>query len=659
MVFLGLSLFTGAQNTCEEALEIEPGIYNVPSITPGGTTVPSCFGGVGNGGMWYTFTAEGTFEATITTFPSSNPNVDNRVHIYTGTCAERVCVAGDDDSGDNLLCLVSWTVLEGFTYYVAFDDRWDNSGFDFKLTFDEAIPVVPPPISFTSVPLPNLNRSLGVVDMNGDYLDDIFDVSPTNVFLLLQNEEGGLDYANYPTENAQFPYSWSITAGDIDGDGMNDLMYGSWDGVSFMLRNEDGESFSTTSSNEYVFSQRGNFIDINNDGHLDAFMCHDVEPNVYYINDGAGNLSYFQGGLSDVPDGGNYGSIWVDYNNDGLPDLFIAKCRGGASDANYNQLFRNDGNGIFTDVSIVSGLYDPIQTWSSAWGDFDNDGWMDVLVGGSASIHKLMRNNGDGTFTDITAGSGFDDLAALGIEWVANDFDNDGYIDVLGANGRLCLNNGDMSFTPYLFPSLVNGPVGDFNNDGFLDIGNASRLHYNNGNENNWVKFNTVGTASNLNGIGARITIYTPAGKQIRDVQSGTGFRYMHSLNVHFGLGQTTQIDSVVVSWPSGTSDTFLNLAINSFHVLTEGEPYDALNVSNVQVAPLLLYPNPAQDNLYIEHGYTTAAATVTIYDLQGRMLLQKPFGAGIEIGMLRSGTYIVVLNSELGSATSKFIKLP
>src|SRR5690606_10205228 len=223
--------------------------------------------------------------------------------------------------------------------------------------------------------------SICAVDMNGDYLDDIVSVSSTNIQIFFQNANGTFTQQNFPTTPADHLPSWSIAAGDITGNGYNDLMFGSSSGVTFMYANNNGTGYTEATFPQYVFVQRTNFIDIDNDGHLDAFACHDVAPNVYYINDGNGNLTFNQGGLGDVTVGGHYGSIWIDYNNDGHLDLFIAKCSGGGqgSTARYNELHRNNGDGTFTDVSIASGLRDPIQTWSSAWGDFNNDGYMDVF----------------------------------------------------------------------------------------------------------------------------------------------------------------------------------------------------------------------------------------------------------------------------------------
>src|SRR5690606_1306531 len=114
---------------------------------------------------------------------------------------------------------------------------------------------------------------------------------------------------------------------DIDGNGYNDLLYAAGNGVSFVKANNDGTTYSQSDvTTAYVFSQRSNFVDINNDGHLDAFVCHDVQPNVYFINNGSGvngSLTYYQGpsaivpnGLGIHPNGGNYGTVWVDYDND-------------------------------------------------------------------------------------------------------------------------------------------------------------------------------------------------------------------------------------------------------------------------------------------------------------------------------------------------------
>jgi len=569
-------LVSMAQQTCSTALTMVDGIGTTPTIT--GTEVPTQMCASGGSGAtaanWYKYSPLLNYSVTITTDFPANSGIDNRVHVYSGSCGSLTCVAGDDDSGPGALCLVTFNANAGTDYYIVFDNIYTSAGFQYEMIEN---PVNPSPLTFTPVTMSTIvgNYKLALTDMNGDYLDDIVSVSDTNIQVHQQDLSGTFTIANYTTSEAQFSPGWSMAIGDLNEDGFNDLLYGSGSGVTFMLSANGGTSFNQVSGPEYVFSQRSNMVDIDNDGHLDAFVCHDVAPNVYYLNDGTGNLTYHQGGLGDHPNGGNYGSIWVDYNNDHLPDLFIAKCRGGSGTANINEMHRNNGNGTFTDVSIATGLADPVQTWSSAWNDFDNDGWMDVIVGASSSangMHKFMHNNGDETFSDITAGSGIDSFPGLSTEYASYDFNNDGFADVL-TPGYILFNNGNGTFTSQAY-SMSMGAVGDLNNDGFLDIQNGNTIYYNDGNNRNWLTVTLKGTTSNKNGIGARVEIYGPWGKQIRDIRAGVGFRYMGTLNAHFGISYFNTIDSVVVKWTSGNTDVICNPTINSvLHIEENSAP--------------------------------------------------------------------------------------
>lgn len=567
-----------AQQTCATAQIITANTFAFPTVN--GTEVPALVCSTGGSGAtaanWYKYTPTQDFAVTVTTDFPANGSIDNRVQIYTGSCGSLTCVAGDDDSGTNALCVATFNVTANSDYFIVFDNRWSSSGFMFQLIEDTIVAPDTAIVGFTPVALSTITgSSLGVVDMNGDFLDDIVSVTSTNIQIHQQNANGIFTPVNYTTTTAQNTPSWSMAIGDFNADGYNDLLYGGGSGVTFMKSDGLGTGYTQVSGTEYVFSQRSNFVDMNNDGHLDAFVCHDVDPNVFYLNDGNGNLSYNQGGVGDHPDGGNYGSIWVDYNNDRLPDLFIAKCRGGVNTAKINELHKNNGDGTFTNVSVQSNLADPIQTWSSAWNDFDNDGWMDVVVGISSTadgMHKFMHNNGDGTFSNITAGSGLETYLGTSTEYASYDFNNDGFADVF-TPGTILYNNGNNTFTAHAIP-MTAGAVGDLNNDGFLDVQNGSTTYFNNGNLNNWLTVTLQGTTSNLNGIGARVEIYGAWGKQIRDVRSGVGFRYMGTLNAHFGLGNATVIDSLRVLWPSGNTDVICNPNKNSvIHIIEDTAP--------------------------------------------------------------------------------------
>jgi hypothetical protein len=368
---------------------------------------------------------------------------------------------------------------------------------------------------------------------------------------------------------------------------------------------------------------------------------------VYYINDGTGNLTFGQGMLG--PNGGNYGSIWIDYDNDHDMDMFVAKCGSSPPDV----FMRNNGDGTFTDVAPALGFADGHQSWSSAWGDYDNDGDMDVMVGTSSSgFHKLMRNDA-GLFTNVTAGSGFDTFMGQAIEWTTHDFNNDGWLDILGG-GAMMMNNGNMTFTPETdVPG--NGPIGDLNDDGFLDIVNATTVHMNDGNSNHWLKVNTIGTVSNRNGIGARVELTSPMGTQIRDVKSGDGFADMSSLNTHFGIGSDVTIDQLTVYWPSGIVNTVSNPPVDGTLEMVEDAGTDVSEQTTAMT--LQLIPSPARDVLYIR-GVDASNARVRVMDDTGREVLRSMASQGtIDVSTLNAGIYVLAIEMSGGMLHKTFAK--
>ncbi|NQY04816.1 MAG: VCBS repeat-containing protein [Flavobacteriaceae bacterium] len=663
MSFISLTVFS--QNTCNTAAPVTAGpTYTIPVIN-GTDVAPDCVGnGVATLAEWYVYTATADYTVTVTSDLPANAGQDTRFHVYSGNCGALVCEGGDDDSGGGFLSEGSFNAYNGNTYYIAFDNRWEADGLDFQLS--EA-PLSSPPFVFTNEPITTSGSYKNcVVDMNGDCLDDMVTINNpgSRVYIYEQQPGGGfIERTRTISPAATFRPSWSIAAGDYDDNGYTDLMFGAGSGVSFARASSDGTSFTGISGPEYVFSQRTNFADIDKDGNLDAFVCHDVGPNQYYINDGAGNLVHGQGGLGDAPTGGNYASVWIDYDNDGDSDMFIAKCNGGgaAASARYNELFRNNGNGTYTDVSVASGLYDPIQTWSSAWGDYDNNGWMDVYVGASSFVdgsHKLMRNNGDGTFTDITAGSGVDMFTGTGIEHMTHDFDNDGYLDIFTAGNTILHNNQDMTFTEYDVGFSV-GAVGDLNDDGFLDVFTGNSWRRNNGNGNNWIRINTIGAVadpmgSNRNGIGARVQITSALGSQIRDVKSGDGFGHMGSIITHFGLGSDTSISELRITWPSGIVDVINNPTINTKMDVIEGS---TLSIDDYTLDDTILYPNPTHDYINIAN-LNLEETSVVIHDILGKRLFNFTVENNqINVKNLATGTYILMLQQGNKLAKHKFIK--
>ena len=206
---------------------------------------------------------------------------------------------------------------------------------------------------------------------------------------------------------------------------------------------------------------------------------------------------------------------WGDFDNDGYPDLYVAT-------DSADILYRNNGDGTFTDETGESGTTNTYRALAVDWGDYDNDGYLDLyVVNGSSAPNRLFRNNGDGTFTDVAAS----------VEVTAKE----------GGNGS------DATFI-------------DYNNDGFLDLfvcngaGPSSGpylLYKNNGNRNHWLKIELTGQGSNRDGVGARITL-TAGRRTLYREYVGQHCLAQNRIPVHFGLRRATTVDSIVIEWPSG-----------------------------------------------------------------------------------------------------------
>jgi len=670
--FFCISFALGQSNCGNAVAVLLNSTTTAPAFINETGTPPTAFCGLNNNnqnptkGKWYKFTATQNINITVTTALPQNNNVDTRLIVYSGDCSTLVCVGSNDDFNGSNSSEVTFAATTGTLYTLAFDNRYSNAGFDFKVM--EASPPAPDRLSFTSTPVSGITGGYNncITDMNGDFLDDIVSaVTTTQLAITYQGANGVFTTSTYPLTSTSVLPSWSIAAGDYDNNGYNDLIYGSGTGVVFLKANSTGTGYTTDRKTQSYLVQRTNFVDINNDGKLDAFACDDNAPNRYYMNDGT-NLNHIQGGIGDFPSGGNYASNWFDYDNDGDVDMYLAKCGQGGSGVggNIDEFYRNNGNGTFTNVAASIGMNNPEQTWSGACGDFNNDGWMDVIVGvnsASNGYSNVKRNNGDGTFTSVTAGSGYDTNTWLGREYVTQDFDNDGFLDVLGSGNNIMFGDGNFHFTPnpniYIISSF-DRPVGDLNNDGFLDIQNGTNVLFNNGNSNKWLNVNLRGIQSNKNGIGARIEIYGSWGKQIRYVQSGTGFQNMSTLTAHFGIGQASTITQVIIKWPSGTIDTLNNVNPNQNLLVVEGSTL-AINSFNNSV--FSIYPNPVKNiiNIQLKENVTAVLKSALVFDLNGKVVLStSDLNQPIRVENLATGTYILSLSDvENRNYIQKFIK--
>lgn len=477
-------------------------------------------------------------------------------------------------------------------------------------------------ISFTNASdlLSNTTTSggcMGVVDMNGDGLDDICKLHNSRIFQVdYQNADGSFTLVNYGAVADEG--QWGMSIGDISNDGHKDLICGgSYDGVHYLNITSPGVASLVDLNNGSMFMQCNNMADIDNDGHNDFFACHDDAAPRQWLNDGSGNLSYadiINYDTNPATDrSGNYGSVWTDFDNDGDLDFYIAHCRQGVNNnqdpRRWNRLFVNDGNGNYSDLAETYGVQIKNQSWTADFGDIDNDGDYDMVVTNHDATIQLFENDGTGHFSEITAGSGLEELGFF-LQSKFVDFDNDGFVDILIAGGSgasfYFQNDGDQTFTEItgLMPAnkdLHSFATGDLNNDGFQDVwanygggyinsdpANPDRLWLNDGNDNHWFSVRLQGVESNRDAIGARVTITGPWGTQIREVRAGESYGMVTSFACSFGLGQYDVIPTLTIRWPSGLVETFNDMTADQTITVIEGTCISPVATITPSGAPII-----------------------------------------------------------------------
>ena len=417
---------------------------------------------------------------------------------------------------------------------------------------------------------------------------------------------------------------WGSLFADYDNDGYLDLYItrGGWSGAAenTLYHNNGDGTFSDVTHAAGVADPQSSFCaawaDYNNDGYLDLYIADGVigdgAANVLYHNNGDGTFTNTAESAGVANTGNSLGTAWGDYDKDGHIDLHVVNF------GQSNVLYRNNGDGTFTDVTPTTGMNIPVtDAFVTFFLDVDNDADLDIFISNSGSFRAfiagqitgtaphdgdrqvLYRNNGDGTFTDVTRESGlYQAFGAMGANF--GDIDSDGYLDIYLATGApqmgrlerdaLFRNNGDGTFTDATF-ALGLGNIGkghgvtfgDVDTDGDVDIyvpvGGAfigdqwHNLFYQNaGAGNNWLTLKLVGVKSNRDGIGAKVTLHVGDSVIYREVSGGCGFGSTNSLSLEIGLKAHPKVDTLEIAWPSGQVDIHRNLSVNQRLVVTEGK---------------------------------------------------------------------------------------
>jgi enediyne biosynthesis protein E4 len=388
-------------------------------------------------------------------------------------------------------------------------------------------------------------------------------------------------------------WSTGATWGDYDGDGRLDLFVPGY--VHYDLADQPAASGCQFRGENVMCGPRG----------LKG------EPDHLFHNNGDGTFTDVseKAGVSDKNKYYGLASVFVDINNDGRPDLVVA------NDSTPNYLYLNKGDGTFEDDSYASGyaLNESGRETASmgiAVGDYRNNGLLDLYTTTfSDDYNPLYRNDGDANFTDISYPMGIAEVTIPFLGWGTAflDFDNDGWKDLVVANGHVYPQVDHTSWgtswaqRPLLFHNIdgkkfdlepaVEGTalaelyvgrgmaVGDLFNDGKLDVvinvldSHPALLRNVSADHHHWVELKLVGgPKSPRDAIGA--TVYLTAGgkKQRGDVFSGGSFASTHDPRVHFGLGDATTIDSIEVHWPSGMKEKFVTVNVDRIVTLTEGQ---------------------------------------------------------------------------------------
>lgn len=503
----------------------------------------------------------------------------------------------------------------------------------------------------------SMSGGVALIDYDRDGWPDIFFTNAPDVDMFLagkrarsalyRNNHDGTFTDVSDKAGVSFPcWAMGATVGDYNNDGWPDLLVSCFGGVVLYRNNGDG-TFTDATQESGLSADKGwatgaVFGDYDGDGSVDLFVPHYVDlnlndlptigskrtcmyheiavqcgprglkgsPDNLYHNNGDGTFTDVsaKSGVGDAQRYFGLGAVWSDFSNDGKLDLFVA------NDGEPNYLYRNEGNGRFTDVAYqagvaVNGNGSEQANMGVALGDYLHTGRFSIAITHfSEEYTTLFRNDGDWNFTDVSFDGGIAPPTIPYVGWgdAFLDLDNDGWQDLAVVNGHvypqvdtkdigtryrepklLFLNQHNQTFrdiskaagSAVQLPQASRGlAVGDLFNDGHLELvvenieGSPMVLRTEPDARNHWVGLELAGTSSNRLALNARVRVTTGDLVQWDEVRSGGSYLSQNDLRLHFGLGVHQKIDKVEIFWPSGKKDVLMNLATDQFYSVLEGK---------------------------------------------------------------------------------------
>ena len=458
-------------------------------------------------------------------------------------------------------------------------------------------------------------------------------MSPTNA--LYRNDGGVFTDITREASVGDTSYGLGCCVGDYNNDGFTDLYVTNY-GANVLYRNNGDGTFTDVTESAEVggnqFSSGCAFVDVDADGYLDLYVVNYVQFNpetnpectrqgtrtyctpealqgaadVLYRNNGDGTFTDVtaEAGISGM-DGKGLGVVCGDTDNDGDSDIFVA------NDTTPNYFFRNDSNTAIkmTEDALFAGvaLSEEGRAYSGMGanlGDFDNDGYLDIVITNfQDQTNSLYHNAQSEFFNEVSFARGIGERSLPYLAWGVDfiDFNNDGWLDLFVANGHLDDNIaeidpiGTYAQPNQLFLSNRNGnfsempdaiithqkvsrgtAFGDIDNDGDVDIvvsnlkDSPTVLRNDTDNTSQWLCIKLIGTHCNRDAIGARVTLVSGDSTQIREVKSGSGYLSQNDLRLHFGLGNAAQVGTLTVRWICGKVQTLQDVETNQVLVISE-----------------------------------------------------------------------------------------